>query len=320
MSKYILHFPCDLKHEININAVFIGKKFPINILGYTGYVLFPIIDSQNEEHDFKLISPKLQGARGEFICGKYSKSVFSNDTTQYHPQIARVYIVLNIDCDIHEDYKTLRQIIEEAERVTSKFIKCIGIIHPSAIHWSYSKEEGYIESTKIYSFIDTSTNKDYGIAGSVTAYLAMPEQEVTTKEFFYIYRNFTKNISLQYELLSDVYRCIKRNEYREAILNCATIIEKTLKEQIGAYLDKENTTSIITEFILKSADGFDKILKVMKKFGLSVDNCNDIKDRTIFIRNRVIHGGYFPTKEEVERAIEDAKLIMKQYNVPLFID
>ena len=61
-------------------------------------------------------------------------------------------------------------------------------------------------------------------------------------------------------------------------------------------------------------------LKAMKKFGLSVDNCNDIKDRTIFIRNRVIHGGYFPTKEEVERAIEDAKLIMKQYNVPLFID
>lgn len=320
MSKYILHFPCDLKHEININAVFIGKKYPINILGYTGSVLFPIIDSQNEEHDFKLISPKLQGARGEFICGKYSKSVFSNGTTQYHPQIARVYIVLNIDCDIQEDYKTLRQIIEEAERVTSKFIKCIGIIHPSAIHWSYSKEEGYIESTKIYSFIDTSTNKDYGIAVSGTAYLAMPEQEVTTKEFFYIYRNFTKNISLQYELLADVERCLVREELREVVLNCATIIEITLKEQIEIYLNKLGTAENVKKDILKSADGFNKILKAMKKFGIPTNNCDAIKKGTVDVRNRVIHGRHFPTKEEVERAIEDAKLIMKQYNVPLFID
>ena len=120
--------------------------------------------------------------------------------------------------------------------------------------------------------------------------------------------------------MSDVYRCVERKEYREVILNCATIIEKTLKEQIGAYLDKENTTSVIKEHILRSADGFNKILEVMKKFGIPSDNCGAIKKGTIDIRNRVIHGGLFPTKEEVEQAIEDAKLIIKQYNVPLFID
>lgn len=319
MSKYIFHCPCDLKHKISIDEHFIGKKMPIKISEYNGYVLFPI-KSEGEKGGFRLISQKIDGLFGEYDCGNYSVTTYPDGKIICHPQISRVCICLTIDSDIQEDNKAHRQILEEVEKTSSKFIKCISLIHPSSIKWSYAKEEGYIEPIDSYSLVDTGTNEDYGIAGSITAYLAMPEQEVTTKEFFYIYRNFTKNISLQYELLSDVYRCVKRNEYREAILNCATMIEKTLKEQIGAYLDKENTTSIIKEHILKSADGFDKILKVMKKFGLSVDNCNDIKDRTIFIRNRVIHGGYFPIKEEVERAIEDAKLIMKQYNVPLFID
>ena len=125
---------------------------------------------------------------------------------------------------------------------------------------------------------------------------------------------------MQNELLAYVERHFVRSEYREVVLNCATIIEKTLKDQIRGYLNQQKTADDITEFILKSADGFDKILKAMKRFGLSVDNCNNIKDRTIFIRNRVIHGGYFPTRVEAEQAIEDAKQIIKQYNVPLFID
>lgn len=319
MSKYIFHCPCDLKHKISIDEHFIGKKMPIKISEYNGYVLFPI-KSEGEKGGFRLISQKIDGLFGEYDCGNYSVTTYPDGKIICHPQISSVCICLTIDSDIQEDNKAHRQILEEVEKTSSKFIKCISLIHPSSIKWSYAKEEGYIEPIDSYSLVDTGTNEDYGIAAHINVEFSRVLHELTIAEFFQICRNINKDISLQHTLLADVKRCLARCEYREVVLNCATIIEKTLKEQIGAYLDKENTTSIIKEHILKSADGFNKILEVMKKFGIPSDNCGAIKKGTIDIRNRVIHGGLFPTKEEVEQAIEDAKLIIKQYNVPLFID
>jgi glycerol-3-phosphate responsive antiterminator len=45
-----------------------------------------------------------------------------------------------------------------------------------------------------------------------------------------------------------------------------------------------------------------------------------ISTGTIDIRNKVIHGGYFPTREEVVQAIKDAKLVIREHNVQIFSD
>ena len=319
MSKYIFHCPCDLKHKISIDEHFIGKKMPIKISEYNGYVSFPI-KSEGEKGGFRLISQKIDGLFGEYDCGNYSVTRYPDGKIICHPQISRVCICLTIDSDIQEDNKAHRQILEEVEKTSSKFIKCISLIHPSSIKWSYAKEEGYIEPIDSYSLVDTGTNEDYGIAAHINVEFRGVLHELTIAEFFQICRNINKDISLQHTLLADVKRYLARCEYREVVLNCATIIEITLKEQIEAYLDKQGTADDIKKYVLKSADGFSKILEIMKKFGIPTDNCGTIKQGTADIRNRVIHGRHFPTKEEADQAIKDAKLIMKQYNVPLFID
>lgn len=319
MSKYIFHCPCDLKHKISIDEHFIGKIMPIKISEYNGYVLFPII-SEEKKGGYRLINQKIDGLFGEYDCGNYAVTTYPDDKIVYHPQISRVCIYLNIDSDIQDDYKAHRKILDEIEKTSSKFVKCISLIHPSSIKWSYAKEEGYIESINSYSFVDTGTKEDYGIAAHINVEFRGIVHELTIAEFFQIYRNIDRGISLQHTLLADVKRCLARCEYREVVLNCTTIIEITLKEQIEAYLDKQGTADDIKKYVLKSADGFNKIVKAMKKFGIPTDNCGTIKQGTADIRNKVIHGRYFPTKEEVDQAIKDAKLIMKQYNVPLFID
>ena len=319
MSKYIFHCPCDLKHKISIDEHFIGKKMPIKISEYNGYVLFPI-KSEGEKGGFRLISQKIDGLFGEYDCGNYSVTTYSDGKIICHPQISRVCICLTIDSDIQEDYKAHRHILEEVEKTSSKFIKCISLIHPSSIKWSYAKEEGYIEPIDSYSLVDTGTNEDYGIAAHINVEFRGVLHELSIAEFFQICRNINKDISLQHTLLADVKRCLARCEYREVVLNCATIIEKTLKEQIAKYLDSVNTAEIDKNQILDSADGFKKIYTVMKKFGLVIDNSNAIEERTIKVRNRIIHGGYYPSQDQAMQAIENAKLIMKQYNVPLFID
>lgn len=319
MSKHIFYCPCYFKHEINIDEIFIGKRIPTKILGHNGFILFPIAKNDSD-FDMKLINPKLDGLYMEYECGDYSKTVSPNGKPIRNPRISAVFILLEIKNEIEDEYKYSRQIIGEVERVVSKFIKCVSIIHPTAVHWSYSKEEGYAESIDSYHFIDTTTNKNTGTAGTIRFSLRQEKDEMSTNEFFNIYRDIQKNISLQYELLADVERCLVREKLREVVLNCATIIEITLKEQIEIYLNKLGTAENVKKYILKSADGFNKILEAMKKFGIPTNNCGAMKQGTVDVRNRVIHGRHFPTKEEVERAIEDAKLIMKQYNVPLFID
>ena len=319
MSKHIFFCPCYFKHKININEIFIGKRIPTKILEHKGYILFPIA-KRDGDFGMTLINPKLDWLYAEYECGDYSKTVSPSGKTIRCPQIAAVFIILEIEDKIENKYEYSRHIIAEIERVISKFIKCVSIIHPSSIKWSYAKEEGYIEPIDSYSLVDTGTNEDYGITAHINIEFRGTAHELTIEEFVQIYRNINKDISLQHTLLADVKRCLARCEYREVVLNCATIIEITLKEQIEAYLDKQGTADDIKKYVLKSADGFSKILEIMKKFGISTDNCGTIKQGTADIRNRVIHGRHFPTKEEADQAIKDAKLIMKQYNVPLFID
>ena len=320
MNKHIFFCPCYFKHKINIDEIFIGKRIPTKILEHKGFILFPIAKSDSD-FDMKLINPKLDGLYTEYECGDYSRTVSPSGKTIRRPRISAVFFLFEIGNKIEDEYKYCRQIICEIERSVSKFIKCVSVTHPTAVHWTYSKEEGYIEPIDSYYFVDPATNKNAGIDKTIRFALRLEKDEMSTKEFFDIYRDIQKNISLQYELLADVERCLVREEFREVVLNCATIIEKTLKNQISEYLDRIHTTAEDKTSILKRLDGLNKILKAMREYVLPIDACiPKIQTGTIHIRSRVIHGGYFPTKEEVEQAIKDARLILKQYNVPLFID
>ena len=48
----------------------------------------------------------------------------------------------------------------------------------------------------------------------------------------------------------------------------------------------------------------------MKKFGIPTYNCGAIKKGTVDVRNKVIHGRHFPTKEEIERMPDLNTLIL----------
>ena len=320
MCKYVFTCPCNLKHGINIDERFLGKRIPINILEHSGFVLFPI-PKCNEEYGFELINPNIDNIIGEYICGDYSQSLRPSTKAILHPRITKVYLTLKIDEDLKDEYKFSQRVTQEIERLANKFIKCISIIHPSAVRWSYSKEAAYIEPIDRFSLINTVTNEDEGLAASLYFRFTNPSEEVSIEEFFKIYRNINRIISFQHSLLADTERCLARGEYREVVLNCATIIEKTLKEEIISYLDKEQTGENIKKQILKHANGYNKTRKLLEDFKITIDiDYNKISTGTIDIRNKVIHGGYFPTREEVVQAIKDAKLVIREHNVQIFSD
>lgn len=317
MKEYNFICMCTFKHSVFVNESLLGKRIPIKIQNkYDGDILLPIL--KPGDNMFELVAPYIDRMICQEVCGKVSKSMVQDKTT-LHPTIHGVFLGINLTEEVGESHQDITQIIKEIELYASKFLKCVSLIHPSAIKWSYAREEGYVEPVNFYHTKQQINQKWTGHV-NVNVDFSDDANELSHKEFLVIYKGLNKGITLQYELLSDIYRCFERNEYREVVLNCATIIEITLKEQIEIYLDKLGTAADIKKYILKSIDGFSKIFEAMKKFGISTDNCGAIKRGAVDVRNRVIHGRHIPTTEEVEQAIEDAKLIMKQYNVQLFIN
>ena len=102
MCKYVFTCPCNLKHGINIDERFLGKRIPINILEHSGFVLFPI-PKCNEEYRFELINPYIDNIIGEYICGDYSQSLRPSTKAILHPRITKVYFTLNIDEDLKDE-------------------------------------------------------------------------------------------------------------------------------------------------------------------------------------------------------------------------
>ena len=316
IKEYNFICMCTFKHGVFVNENLLGKTIPIKIQDkYEGDILLPIL--KPGDNMFELVAPYIDRMIYQEVCGKVSKNMIQDRTT-LHPIIHSVFLGINLKEEVSKSHQII-QIIKEIELYASKFLKCVSLIHPSAIKWSYAREDGYVEPINFYH---TKQKTDQKWTGHVNVNVDSSDgaNELSHNDFFVIYKGLNKDITLQYELLSDIYRCFERNEYREVILNCTTIIEITLKEQIEIYLDKLGTADDIKKYILKSTDGFNKILEAMKKFGIFTDNCGAIKQGTVDVRNRVIHGRHIPTTEEAEQAVEDAKLIMKQYNVQLFIN
>ena len=317
MKDYNFICNCNLKHKVSIDEVLLGKQIPLKIFNkYYGYVLFPVVDIDN--NCMNLLDPPIEGQNIRNKRGDYSYTFTPSGQKVLYPTITGICFAINL-CEDVDDSKIVECVIKEIEKYTSKFIKCIGVLHQSIIKWSYSNEDGYVEPIMSYEYRGIK-NKKWKPLISVNILLNINPIQLSTSDFWNIYRGLDKNITLQNELLSDVYRCIKRNEYREAVLNCAIIIEKTLKEQISLYLDKENVSVNIKKYILKQVDGFRKIVGVIKDFEIPMCNSKNSYDGTMGVRNRIIHGGYIPTKEEVEQAIIDAKSVMEFYKVQFFMD
>ena len=322
MEKHLFYCPCNLKHQISIDACLVGRKFPIRILGkYDGFVLFPIF-VKDEEDGFKLTNPRIDGVTGDYECtvydcGSYFKSHNRERKEFLHPRINYLFFTLEVGTSIDDDYSIRNSILEEIQQFVSKFIKCISLIHEESITWSFTKDI-YVDPIN-FSLIRNSVSGKACPLIEIAPF-SFKSHELSVKEFFYIYKNITKELSLQHELLADVERAFVRCEHREVILNCATIIEKTLRDQVIEYLEQKQTDDKIIFHIRKTLDGFSKIKKAMRNLSLPLNGINEIESGTINLRNRIIHGGYIPNKEEAEKAIVDAKDIIKQYNVSLFIE
>ena len=247
MNKHIFFCPCYFKHKINIDEIFIGKRIPTKILEHKGFILFPIAKSDSD-FDMKLINPKLDGLYTEYECGDYSRTVSPSGKTIRRPRISAVFFLFEIGNKIEDEYKYCRQIICEIERSVSKFIKCVSVTHPTAVHWTYSKEEGYIEPIDSYYFVDPATNKNAGIDKTIRFALRLEKDEMSTKEFFERFADVKLGIVLGIISCKDVF---KLNDFLVGVLpanlmlNRGAPMNEVERDLFRASYTRENLNKIL---------------------------------------------------------------------------
>ena len=311
--EYKYYSICEFRHGVYVSSRLLGKKIPIKIDDVEGYILMPKLHAYNTASIPSLINPYYKDADID-SWGSVTLSGWGRDMI-VHPCIKAVMCVLLTD--LHDNQSSYFN--QQIENYISKFIKCIAGINPELIEWSSRNEESFVAPISLWA----NCGEDSEWIPTISIPFRSLRFQYNELEFPCIkdiLRNIEAPISLQCELLINVKKCILDHKYRETILFSATIIEKTLRDEVVDYLVQNKTEKIITKYIISNIDGFQKIRKAIDDLGISSDKTrlNQIAKGSIYIRNRVIHGGYHPLKEEALKAYEDARYIIDYYKVNLF--
>lgn len=303
---------CTLRHGVYVSYKLLGRRLPIEIDGIKGYILLPKFHTDGTSFP-SLCIPYDKGTNiGRWGSVSYVQG--PDMVKHWHPCIVAVMCVLSEEIDDSRAGIVNQQI----ENYIDRCVKCIAGLNPDAIDWTYRNEEKFVDPTCVWA----SCGDEYKWVPTITETVIVRTEynEVEFSTIKYILENITKTISLPYELLINVKKDILNHQYKEAVLFSAIIIEKTLKDEVVNYLGLHNTEEKITEYISSNIDGFQKIRKAIKKLEIASDNTelHRIGAGTIHIRNRVMHGGYPPSKEEALQAYKDARYIIDYYKVKLF--
>ena len=131
-------------------------------------------------------------------------------------------------------------------------------------------------------------------------------------------RSYDKTVSVPYEMLDNARVNLVNHDTRAAVLNCATAVEVALKKKLIDYLEGNNVPDKLNKFVLKKADGFAKVVEVLKKLSIPLKDLNDVKVHVMNVRNRVIHGGYSPTHNEVYKSLACTRGALTALDVKMF--
>lgn len=107
---------------------------------------------------------------------------------------------------------------------------------------------------------------------------------------------------LPFYFLLDADRAIFEENYRKSVLDCATAIEVCFSLVIGHNLSVEDK---LKNYLERKHNSLRLKRSLLKALGLLIPNPELEYDKHLDkVRNRVIHGGYDPTREEARKAFK----------------
>ena len=196
-----------------------------------------------------------------------------------------------------------------------EFIHKLHVIKPEAIRGSYKRKD---DLCSVSSFVYWGSDKLPHNCMNLVGVFDKDGDCLVYSDLRQGILNYSKVVSATYEILDNARINLSHQDTRATVLSCATVIEIMLKKIISAYLNTVSSSSALTDYVMKIADGFTKQVELCKKFSLPLRDMPKIQETVIALRNRVIHGGYIPTSKEAQTAYDNTRSALAEHNVQMF--
>lgn len=242
--------------------------------------------------------------------GGWNRCVSVDDVKTYKAWISSVLI----ECS--SDNQDAIPAYSEIQKKGNSLIRALQIINPDAI---------CVDSDKLSTDLCEISSEVMLKLGErpqpvIHVSFSMDDQkgQVSFVDIKHAIRNYYKPVSVPYEMLDNARVNLSRKDTRSAVLHCATAIELVLKKLIIAYLDATVSDNSLKDFVLRQADGYFRLVELCKRCSISLAGIPNVKETVVDIRNRVIHGGYVPTRQEANKAYEDTRQALAVLKTPMF--
>lgn len=243
--------------------------------------------------------------------GKIDNYVTINDVTTINASISAVFV----KCYTKNDEADLKTGV--IQNLARKVLHALHVINPHVIRINSDTAPNDLCKISI-----SVMQKDYG---KRQAEVSLPPMLIDSRapklaftDIKRSIRNYEKKVTLPYEMLENARVNLVNHDTRAAVLNCATAIEVTLKKMIIDYLQSNDVPEKLKVFIIKKADGYAKVVEMLKKLSISLRDMNDVKVHVMDVRNNVIHKGDTPTHEEAHKALSCTREALTDYEVRMF--
>lgn len=306
----------ELNCEIIIDANLLGRFIPIN-LGSDNpfYICFPMLIFDRVNGNYKMVSSLPFSTTNTDIDNwgrliKYSTNKY-NQVFDMLVSVSAVWIVSKLSN--LELVKSLRTEVEW-------FIRSVHAIKPSSIILKGIDVSNLVSGFS-YSYFDKTTGRSSisGLECSMTLYpYDSSIFKVDIKLIKTVLKAWKRKVSLPFELLLCAFQELETNNYRNTILNCAMTIEVALKQLLRCSLSTVSSNEAITDYIIKGADGLPKLERLMNLINLPKYNFADIRTNIFDVRNKIIHGGFFPSSDQASTALNLTQSILEDYHIDYF--
>lgn len=307
-NYYTVHIDLELnyKHPLFLFKDLVGAEIPIEFEGVTGKVKFPDFITKGSES-----SPLCD----VFYSTNKSKSVgsfFTNDAFKlYH----------------------LRCLFESENELDENFVQKLNTQIDSVVSIIERYKFGVFGNN--YDTVTSSYKIDCYMINQITRKKTFPGTTLfLTSNFFTVgiskrmfsvilaisNKNFEFNFT--HTLLLEAIDHFLKKLYRNCIINCCTIAEIVVSEQIVKKLTKNGSIASDIEIILKSISGLYELVKAAKDLGVKFpEKFNSPKgfdyQKLANLRNYSVHRGISPLDSDCIKYIQGIKKLLMFYRIKL---
>lgn len=203
------------------------------------------------------------------------------------------------------------------QNTLTKLLLNIRVINPKCVMRINGRQfdGGDIESMKFAQLSLSGVMEEWSV-GSIKS--GVFHDALSKRQLMVAFNNLHNDVSVPYSIFESARSFLDVMDYRNCILSLATMVEVVYKQKMDEYFSKNNMPVESREKLFRETHGLKKYENLFKKYCIEFHD-EDIEDKIMSIRHRVIHANRVTKIKEALDAYAVGRNFLNEYRIPMFI-